>query len=167
MTHNEYTAYKNNTGMVRKTRQIVMLYEGVIKYVQHTKEAIEKNDIETRYNSITKACDIINGLQLSLDFENGDEIAKLLYDYYAGLDSRLSSVHFSNDIKICEACIDQLKTMRDAWEEIDQGQDSESETNEKKHMIVPDLQEISDNLTNIASQNQNSNDLNNSVSLNC
>jgi len=164
MTHNEYTAYKNNTGMVRKTRQIVMLYEGVIKFVQHAKEAIENDDIELRYNSITKACDIINGLQLSLDFDNGEEIAKLLYDYYAGLDSRLSSVHFSNDIKICEACIDQLKIMRDAWEEIDQGQDDQDDTDEKKHNILPDLQDISENLTNIASQNTN---INNSVSLNC
>ena len=164
MTHNEYSAYKTGNGMVRKTRQIVMLYEGVIKHVQHAKEAIEKNDIETRYNSIARACDIITGLQLSLDFENGDEIAKLLYDYYAGLDSRLSSVHFSNDLKICDACIDHLKMMRDAWEEIDQGQDDESEINKSQEDILSDLQGISENITNITSQKV---DINNSVSLNC
>lgn len=164
MTHNEYSAYKNNTGMVRKTRQVVMLYEGIIKYVQHAKEAIENNDIQTRYNSLTKACDIITGLQLSLDFNNGDEVAKILYDYYAGLDSRLSSIHFSNDVKRCEACIDQLKKMRDAWEEIDQGQDEKSKLNEKTHTILPNLQEISESITNLTSKNIS---LTNEISLNC
>lgn len=120
MTQNHYNAYTTANHMVRKTKQVVMLYDGAIRYVQQAKEAIEKNDIEARFNALVKACDIINGLQISLDFDKGGDVAKLLYDYYAGIDMRLMSVHQSQDTSICDLCIKHLKMMREAWDEIDQ-----------------------------------------------
>lgn len=120
MTHQKpHSAYRNTSHMVRKTHQIVMLYDGIIRYVKQAKQAIEDNDIETRYNALTSACDIINGLQLSLDFDNGGDIAQLLYDYYAAMDMRLLSVHQSNDAALLDLTIKHLRMMREAWEEID------------------------------------------------
>lgn len=101
-----------------KTRQVVLLYEGALRYAKQAKEAIEKSDIETRYNSLTKACEILTGLQLSLDFKEGGEVAQLLYDYYAGLDQRLTSLHFNQDMAICDACIRHLTMMKEAWEDV-------------------------------------------------
>ncbi len=126
MGQEKYTAYTTTSHMVRKTKQVVLLYEGAIRYVQQAKAAIEEDRIEDRYNSLIKACDIITGLQLSLDFDKGGEIAELLYDYYAGLDMRLLSLHQNQDIKICESCIDHLKMMKEAWEEIDDNFEVES-----------------------------------------
>lgn len=120
MVNNRHDLYKDNSRMVRKTRQVVMLYEGAIRYVQQAKKAIEENDIETRYNSLVKACDIVTGLQLCLDFEKGGQVSKTLYNYYAGLDMRLLSIHQSNSIEMCDLCIKHLRMMKDAWEEIDQ-----------------------------------------------
>lgn len=117
--NNKYSAYTTATHMVRKTKQVVMLYDGAIRYVQQAKAAIEEKRIEDRYNALVKACDIITGLQLSLDFENGGEVAKVLYDYYAGIDMRLLSVHQSESTEICDLCIKHLKMMREAWDEID------------------------------------------------
>jgi len=124
-----YNAYTTASQMVRKTRQVVMLYEGVIRFVKQAKHAIEKNDIETRYNSLSKACNIITGLQLSLDFDKGGEIAKLLYDYYSGLDMRLMSIHQNQSTELCDLAIKHLKMMCEAWEEIDQ---KFGDTQEKK-----------------------------------
>jgi flagellar secretion chaperone FliS len=116
----QYNAYKAVSHMDRKTRQVVMLYDGAIRFCQQAKAAIENNNVQERYNSLTKACDIITGLQLCLDFENGGDIAKLLYDYYSGLDMRLMLVHTNNDAKTVESCIDNLKVMREAWLEVDE-----------------------------------------------
>jgi flagellar secretion chaperone FliS len=116
----QYNTYKTVSHMDRKTRQVVMLYDGAIRFCQQAKDAIEKKNIQERYNSITKACDIITGLQLCLDFESGGNVAKLLYDYYAGLDMRLMMVHSNNDVKLVDSCIDNLKVMRDAWLEVDE-----------------------------------------------
>jgi len=137
MEQKQYSAYNTASQMVRKTKQIVMLYEGAIRYIQQAKAAIEKNDIETRFNSLTKACDIIIGLQLSLDFDKGGEIAKLLYDYYSGLDMRIMSIHQSNNVEDCDLAIKHLKMMRDAWEEIDQKYNS-SKASEQKDEDVYD-----------------------------
>lgn len=149
MVEDQYNAYKAASHMVRKTKQVVMLYDGAIRSVQQAKAAIESGDIETRYNSLTRACDIINGLQISLDFEKGGEIAQLLYDYYAGIDMRLMSVHQSQDISICDACIDQLKKMREAWDEIDQN--SEFGVGENQEEIDISSPEISASLEKAAS----------------
>jgi len=124
MTYDDkHSAYKTNSHMVSKTKQVVMLYEGAIKWIQQADQAIKDGNIQERYNSLVKACDIITGLQLCLDFEKAEEISKTLYDFYAGIDMRLLSVHSSNDSTICELCITQLKTMKSAWEEIDAQQE--------------------------------------------
>ncbi len=112
-------AYTNNSHMVRKTKQVVMLYEGAIRFLQQAKAAIEEQRIEDRFNMLTKASDVVTGLQLSLDKENGGDIANLLDDYYSGLDMRIMSLHQSNDLTMLDMCVRHLKMMKEAWEEID------------------------------------------------
>ncbi len=116
-----------------------MLYDGAIKFVQQAREAMEKGDIETRYNSLTKACDILAGLQLSLDFDKGGEIAKLLYDYYAGLDMRLMSLHADQNMDICESCIRHLKMMREAWQEVDTRHSGGDTVEQEESLYDPSL----------------------------
>lgn len=125
---NKYQAYSNAAMTVGKTRQVVMLYDGIIRFVQQAVEAIGRQDYESRYNLLSKSTEIISGLQNSLDFENGGDIAKLLYDYYASIDARLFSVHRSNDINVLTAVLKELKMMRDAWHEIDQGDSAKKQS---------------------------------------
>lgn len=120
MIHKQsYKAYAAATQTVAKTKQVVMLYDAAIKCVKQASEAIEQGDIETRYNSLVKACEIIFGLQGSLDFESGGDVAQTLYDFYASVDARLITVHRSADAGTCKQIVKELKLMREAWEEID------------------------------------------------
>lgn len=121
---NKYQAYANAAMTVGKTQQVVMLYDGAIRFVQQAVEAIGRGDYETRYNLLARTNAIISGLQNSLDHENGGEIAKLLHDYYASIDARVFSVHRTNDTKVLEGVLKELRMMRDAWKEIVQA-DSE------------------------------------------
>ena len=116
-----YQAYASATQTVGKTQQIIMLYDGTISLVQRAKEAIRENRIEDRYNILLKASSIIHGLHGCLDFENGKDIANILYSFYASVDNRMFAVHRTNSIETCDEIIADLKQMREAWSAIDGG----------------------------------------------
>lgn len=119
-TKQKYQAYASATQTVAKTKQIVMLYDAATRYIQQAKEAIRDTRIEDRYHLLVKAGDIIFGLQSCLDFENGREIAKILYNFYSSVDSRLFTIQRTNSLELCDELITELKQMRDVWQEIDQ-----------------------------------------------
>jgi len=121
----QYQAYNIASQTVPKTRQIVMLYDGAVRFSKQAREAVEKKDYAERFTLLTKVSDIVVNLQAALDFENGDEIAKLLYDYYASIEARIHYVHRKNDIKILDSIINELKQMRDAWHVIDTKDEAE------------------------------------------
>jgi flagellar protein FliS len=120
---NPLKAYSRAAHTVAKTRQVVMLYDGAVRLIQQAAEAIEKNDVETRYNKLTRASEVINGLQNSLDFEAGGNTANILYDFYSSLDARIFQLHREPTVEACERIVNDLKQMRTVWDEIDRAQD--------------------------------------------
>ena len=122
----QYQAYVSATQTIAKTQQIIMLYDGVIRLVKQGKEAISEKRIEDRYHLLTKAADIIHGMQGCLDFDNGGEIAKILYSFYSNVDSRLLAVQRTNNVADCDEVIEELRQMRDAWVSVDESQLAES-----------------------------------------
>lgn len=134
MQKQKYQAYAVATQTVAKTKQIVMLYDGAIRFVQQAKEAIREKRIEDRYNLLLKASDIIVGLQSCLDFENGGEIAKILYNFYSSIDNRMFTIHRTNSMDACDEIIADLKQMRDVWHSIDE---SEAGANANSNTAAP------------------------------
>lgn len=120
MEKQKYQAYAAATQTVAKTRQIVMLYDGAIRFMQQAKEAISENRIQDRYNTLVKVNDIVMGMQGCLDFEKGGDIARILYGYYASIIDRVFTIHRDNSLQTCDDVIADLKRMRDVWNEIDQ-----------------------------------------------
>jgi flagellar protein FliS len=120
-TPKQYAAYATANHTVNKTRQIVMLYDGTVRFMTQAREAMERNDIQERYNTLEKASAVISALQSAIDFENGGEIAQLLDNYYYSIYMRMISLHRSNSIEVCDAIIRELKIMRDSWHEVDNG----------------------------------------------
>lgn len=118
-----YKAYSRANHTVNKTRQVVMLYDGAVRFMQQALDAIEKRDYETRYHKLTRVSDIIVGLQSCLDFDVGGQAAKTLYDFYSAMDLKIYALHRSNDVAACRAMIAELKEMRDVWDRIDRGQE--------------------------------------------
>lgn len=119
-----YKAYNRAAHTVSKTRQVVMLYDGAIRFLQQAAEAMDQKDFETRYNKLTRVSDIIIGLQAALDFEAGGSSAKILFDFYSSMDMRIFNLHRSNDAQACRSIISEMKEMRDAWDKIDRGNET-------------------------------------------
>lgn len=118
--HLAYQAYNQAFHTVGKTRQVVMLYDGVIRFLKQAKEAIEGGRIEERFNLLVKASDVVMGLQSCLDFEQGGQVARVLFDFYSSVDGRILTIQRTNRAELCDELIAELKDMRDAWSAIDQ-----------------------------------------------
>lgn len=120
-------AYSKANHTVSKTRQVVMLYDGVIRFMQQAKNAMETNDISERFEKLKRSGEIVVGLQTCLDFNSGGTTAQALFDFYRSLDTRIMALHRNNNVEQCDAIIADVKEMRDVWDRIDRGQMSASE----------------------------------------
>ncbi|MFO1242354.1 MAG: flagellar export chaperone FliS [Rickettsiales bacterium] len=119
---NQLKAYSKATHTVSKTRQVVMLYDGVIRFLQQAHDAMAQKEIEKRYHLLVKASNIILGLQSCLDFTQDKTIAQTLYDFYSSIDARILKLHRSNDLSACTQIINELKEMRGIWSAVDNGE---------------------------------------------
>jgi len=123
VTAEKYQAYSMATRTVAKTRQVVMLYDGAIRFLKQAGEAISVANIEERYRLLVKTTEVITGLQSSIDFENGGDIAGILHGFYSNMSMRILSLNFVKEKDVakqeCDDLIGELKQMRDVWEHID------------------------------------------------
>lgn len=118
--NNRYGAYQAANQTVSKTRQIVMLYDGIIRFLKQAGEAMGENRIEDRFKLLVKASDVVIGLQSCLDFDCNESVATSLYDYYTSVDARIMELQRTNSQEQCEALVADLKGMRELWHNIDQ-----------------------------------------------
>ena len=119
-------SYRTANETVQKTRQIVLLYDAVIRFLQQSKQAIEAQEYEKRMHLLQKASNIVMGLSSALDFENGGEISEMLGNFYNAMDLRILSINRTNDIEDLEKILREIRTMRDAWYQIDNQAKAES-----------------------------------------
>lgn len=150
----QYQAYNMANRTLAKTRQVVMLYDGAIRFLQQAKEAIRDNRVEDRYNALVKVSDIIVGLQSCIDFERGGDVARILFDFYASIDNRVLTLHRTQSAETCDQLVEEIRKMRDAWDQIDKElvtqQGSGTVESNKAAAIPPAMNAPMSDATNIA-----------------
>ena len=102
--------------------RIVLLYDGAINFLLKAKRAIEENDIQVRYNSNKKACDILEYLQETLDMEKGGEVAMNLSRVYFSMQRRLVRVDMQNTFEPIDEIVPELRMLRESWSKIANGE---------------------------------------------
>jgi flagellar protein FliS len=103
-----------------------MLYDEAIKNLDRSLELLEKNTsgkkdpgkIEQIGKSILKTQEIITELMVSLDFEQGGDIAKNLFSLYAWFNQELMEAHIQQDMRRLTIIRNMLNELRGAWHEI-------------------------------------------------
>jgi flagellar protein FliS len=127
-------AYKNALSTYRETRiqtasqgqLIVMLYDAAIKSLDRSLELLEKNSsgkkdpgkIEQIGKSILKTQEIVTELMVSLDFEQGGDIAKNLFSLYTWFNQELLEANIKQDMRRLTIVRNMLNELRGAWHEI-------------------------------------------------
>ena len=119
--------YKNQQILnATPAQQVVMLYDGALKFCQQAREAIDKGDIQGRHNANKRAMEIVSYMLDILDIEKGCDVARRLQLIYAFLLRRLLEVDFRNDPRICEEVAGHLRILRASWDKIGQGESTKA-----------------------------------------
>ena len=95
---------------------VQMLFDGLLESLNVTKGHILNRSIEEKSKSISRASRIVVGLQGSLDFQRGGELAQNLNDLYAYVLRRLIHVNAQNDLEALEEVYSLMKDVSDAWQ---------------------------------------------------
>ncbi len=129
---NPYTSpntYKvNEISTVSQTRLIVMLYDGAIRFLKIASENMTPRKYDLVNANIIKAQDIITELMLSLNLEEGKEIANSLLSIYIYMKKRLLEANMKKDSSILKEVIDLLTQLKTAWDELDRNQELAEKT---------------------------------------
>ncbi len=114
-----YDAYKETQIKTADSlKLIVMLYDGAIKFLNGALEFLKEKRYDRVNTNIIKAQDIIAELLLSLDLENGGEIAKNLQSLYLYMNKRLLEGNISKKPEPIQEVIKLLSNLREAWYEL-------------------------------------------------
>lgn len=96
--------------------QIVMLYDGAIKFLRLTADDIEKNDLVAKAEHSSRALDIIAYLQSILDFERGGDVSPALDHLYSSITVMILNASAKLDAAKMRHAAELLLPVRDAWE---------------------------------------------------
>ena len=127
-------AYNNALSTYRETRiktasqgqLILMLYSEAVRQLDQALSLLVMNDtgkkepgrIERIGKSVVKTQEIISELMVSLDFEEGGEIAKNLFSLYTWFNRELLEANISQDSRRISTVRGLMEDLRSAWQEI-------------------------------------------------
>ncbi len=101
---------------------ILLLFSGAQAAIGNARAAMQMGQIADKGAAISKAIDIIsNGLKVSLDHQQGGEIAARLDALYDYMVIRLLHANLKNDQKTLEEVSGLLEEIHSAWRDIAPG----------------------------------------------
>ena len=96
-------------------KQIVMLYDGAIKFLNLTAADIETQDFVAKAEHSTRALSIICYLQSILDFDKGGDVALSLDNLYRSVTATVLRASAGPDAALMREAARLLTPVRDAW----------------------------------------------------
>ncbi|MEZ5931401.1 MAG: flagellar export chaperone FliS [Alphaproteobacteria bacterium] len=108
-------AYGQAVDTIPPAKQIVMLYDGILRHIANARTAIANRRINDRFMAVQKATLILEALQGCLDHDKGGEIAPQLDRLYTHYIFRLQAINMEDDPAICDELIGMISELRDSW----------------------------------------------------
>ena len=97
---------------------IAMLLDGALERVSSARGAMERGEIALTGESIGKAISIVDNLRVSLDQDQGGEIATNLAALYDYMTRRLLEANATKDMAMLAEVAGLLKEIKAAWDEV-------------------------------------------------
>jgi flagellar protein FliS len=128
-------AYQNAVSTYKETKiktagqgqLIIMLYDAAVRQLDEALFLLKTNDtggkkepgkIEKIGKAIVKTQEIISELMVSLDFEQGGDLAINLFSLYTWFNRELIEANISQDAKRISIVRNNIDDLRNAWQEI-------------------------------------------------
>lgn len=107
-------AYKTQQIMTASPQELtLMLYNGAIRFVAESIQAIERNDLPKAHEANMRAQDIIREFMNTLDMQY--EVSQGLDKLYDYIEYRLIQANIKKDIAQLEEAKGLLTELRDTW----------------------------------------------------
>lgn len=97
---------------------IQMLMNGALQKLAVGKGAIERKDLETKSESLTKALSIVSALQESLDMNAGGEVAGNMYDLYDYVKRQIIDAMTTSSTEALENSLMVMRSLKEGWDGI-------------------------------------------------
>ncbi len=116
---NSYDAYKSTEiATANQGKLIVMLYDGAVRFLRVAVDNMEPRSYDVVNNNIIKAQDIITELMVSLNMDEGGEVARNLFNLYAYMKKRLLEGNIAKNSEALLEVSRLLEQLKTAWEEV-------------------------------------------------
>lgn len=97
---------------------ISMMYNGLLESIAQAKGAIVRKDFGTKGVKITKAINILQALQNSLDNKSEPIVSQRFTDLYSVCIDLLIDANISLELDVLDQVISYILPLRDAWVQI-------------------------------------------------
>lgn len=116
IAYNAFNQYKENSINTASPEELtLMLYNGLVKFIMKSMDAIQKKNMVEAHNSIIRAqdivCEFMNTLNMNYALSTSLE---LIYDYML---RRLVEANTKKDESILAEVLGYAKLLRDTWEQ--------------------------------------------------
>jgi len=117
---------------------IVLLYEGALKAIDQARVLMKAQRFAEKGVMINKAINIIEGLRLALNHQDGEEVSLNLEDLYIYAKFRLGVANMKNDTEILDEVANLLAVILPSWQELAKGMPAHATTHaEAARATVP------------------------------
>ncbi len=97
---------------------IQMLFDGLIESLTAAQGHLQRGAIQEKGKSLSRASRIVVGLQSSLDFQKGGELAQNLNELYSYVTRRLLHANAQNDPQALAEVHGLMSDIRQAWQDV-------------------------------------------------
>jgi flagellar secretion chaperone FliS len=119
---------------------VLMLYEGAAKFLERAQAGFDIEDPadsnEAINNNIIRAQDIIFELNVTLNINEGGQLATTLRSLYEYMDRRLMEANLKKDKAILKEVLDRVLVLRDAWSQMLNNQGGALSLDEPKRALA-------------------------------
>ena len=113
-TPHEYLKTKVMTASPEQLQ--LMLYEGAVRFCEQAREAIKNKQVETSYNLLSKAENIVLELTNSMRDEINPQTCSKMRGLYMFCYDRLVTANMKREIEPVDEALKILRHMRDTWQ---------------------------------------------------
>ncbi len=97
---------------------ITQMYDGALKRIAQAKGAMERKEIETQGEMISKAINIIGALEGCLDYSKGQDLANNLGRLYEYMVTTLAEANLKKDVSKLDEVSRLILEIKSAWVQI-------------------------------------------------
>jgi flagellar secretion chaperone FliS len=99
---------------------IIMLYDEAIKQLDYAVKLLsgKEKKFDAVNNAVLRAQDMVTELMVSLDFEQGGEIAEGLFSLYMFFNRQMMEANIEKSVEKLDFVKKQLSELRGAWDQV-------------------------------------------------